>query len=218
MLYPALASSTDRPHMGKSTLSTIATEPAESAVAQTGPLTGRAEACQLQVCRLALWTADTGKRPVALAPEIVVSRWFNTGEPLTLSGLRGRPVLLHAFQMLCPGCVAHGTPQTQRAFDLFKHSDLQVIGLHTVFEHHAAMTPVSLEAFIHEYRLTFPIGVDEAAEGTPLPVTMGRYGMQGTPTSILIGRNGRIVHHGFGQQADMALGAIIAAELAATSQ
>lgn len=149
------------------------------------------------------------------APEIAASRWFNTGEPLTLAALRGRPVLLHAFQMLCPGCVGHGTPQTQRAFELFKHSDLQVIGLHTVFEHHAAMRPVSLEAFIHEYRLTFPIGVDEAGDGTPIPVTMARYGMQGTPTSILIGRDGNIVHHGFGQQSDMALGAIIAAELAA---
>jgi peroxiredoxin len=152
---------------------------------------------------------------VVLAPEIAVSRWFNTDEPLTLSALRGRPVLLHAFQMLCPGCVGHGTPQTQRAFNLFKHSDLKVIGLHTVFEHHAAMTPLSLEAFIHEYRLTFPIGVDQAVEGVAIPVTMGLYGMQGTPTSILIGRDGRIVHHGFGQQSDMALGAIIAAELAA---
>ena len=83
---------------------------------------------------------------MSLAPEITVSRWFNTPEPLTLAGLRGRPVLLHAFQMLCPGCVSHGTPQTQRAFELFRNSDLQVIGLHTVFEHHAAMTPVSLEA------------------------------------------------------------------------
>ena len=151
---------------------------------------------------------------MSLAPEIAVSRWFNTDQPLTLEALRGRPVLLHAFQMLCPGCVSHGTPQTQRAHELFKQSDLQVIGLHTVFEHHAAMTPVSLEAFIHEYRLTFPIGVDEVGEGTPIPVTMGRYGMQGTPTSILIGRDGSIVHHGFGQQGDMALGAIIAAELA----
>jgi len=152
------------------------------------------------------------------APEIAVSRWFNTGEPLTLAGLRGRPVLLHAFQMLCPGCVAHGTPQTQRAFELFRHSDLQVIGLHTVFEHHAAMSPVSLEAFIHEYRLTFPIGVDEAVGGESMPVTMARYAMQGTPTSILIGRDGSVVHHGFGQQADMALGAIIAAQLAAKRQ
>jgi hypothetical protein len=36
---------------------------------------------------------------VVLAPEIAVSRWFNTSEPLTLSGLRGRPALLHAFQV-----------------------------------------------------------------------------------------------------------------------
>jgi hypothetical protein len=76
------------------------------------------------------------------------------------------------------------------------------------------MTEVALEAFIHEYRLTFPIGVDEPGEGTPIPVTMQRYGMQGTPTSILIGRDGNVAHHGFGQQSDMALGAIIAAELA----
>jgi len=150
------------------------------------------------------------------APEIAVSRWFNSEMPLSLAGLRGRPVFIHAFQMLCPGCVAHGTPQAQRVHDLFRNSDLQVIGLHTVFEHHAAMSPVSLQAFIHEYRLTFPIGVDEAGEGTPIPVTMGRYAMQGTPTSILVSRDGTIVHHGFGQEGDMAIGATIASQLIGT--
>jgi hypothetical protein len=39
--------------------------------------------------------------------------------------------------------------------------------------------------------------------------------MRRTPTSILIGRNGRVVHHGFGLQTDMALGAIIALPLRA---
>ena len=148
-------------------------------------------------------------------PELSVTRWFNSDAPLTLAGLRGRVVLLHAFQMLCPGCVAHGTPQAERAHRMFRESDLQVIGLHTVFEHHAAMTPTSLEAFIHEYRLTFPIGVDAPGEGTPIPVTMGRFQMQGTPTAVLIGRDGAILHHGFGQEEDMALGARIAAALAA---
>lgn len=147
------------------------------------------------------------------APEIAVSRWFNTPAPLSLAQLRGRVVLLHAFQMLCPGCVSHGTPQAEKAHRLFKNSDLTVIGLHTVFEHHAAMTPVSLEAYIHEYRLTMPIGVDQAGEGTPMPVTMGRYNMRGTPTAILIGRDGAILHHGFGAEEDMALGARIAAAL-----
>lgn len=148
------------------------------------------------------------------APELAVSRWFNTPAPITLAALRGRVVMLHAFQMLCPGCVAHGTPQAQRAHALFRDSDLAVIGLHTVFEHHAAMTPVSLEAFIHEYRLTFPIGVDQPAENGPIPLTMARYDMRGTPTAILIGRDGGIRHHGFGQEDDMALGAIIGTLLA----
>lgn len=31
----------------------------------------------------------------AVAPELSVSEWLNSDTPLTLSGLRGRPVLLH---------------------------------------------------------------------------------------------------------------------------
>jgi hypothetical protein len=96
---------------------------------------------------------------------------------------------------------------------MFKESDLAVIGIHTVFEHHAAMTPVSLEAYIHEYRLRFPIGVDEAGKNGPIPVTMGRFQMRGTPTTILIARSGEILHHGFGQESDMRLGALIAGAL-----
>jgi peroxiredoxin len=153
---------------------------------------------------------------VISAPEFAVARWFNTPAPITLAELRGRVVMLHAFQMLCPACVAHGTPQAQRAYDLFRATDLIVIGLHTVFEHHPAMTPVSLEAFIHEYRLTFPIGVDQQANDGPIPVTMRRYEMLGTPTTIIIGRDGGIRHHGFGQEDDLSLGAMLGSLLAET--
>jgi peroxiredoxin len=155
-----------------------------------------------------------GLKEMQEAPELSISRWFNTKENLTLAALKGRVVVLHAFQMLCPACVAHGTPQAERIHRMFGGNDLTVIGIHTVFEHHEAMKPVSLEAFIHEYRLTFPIGVDEAGDGTPLPVTMARYQMRGTPTAILIGRDGAIRHHGFGQESDLALGVIIGALLA----
>ena len=154
----------------------------------------------------------------ALAPELAITRWFNTPAPLTLENLRGRIVILHAFQMLCPGCVAHGTPQAEKLYRLLRgNDDVAVIGLHTVFEHHEAMTPVSLEAFIHEYRLTMPIGVDQAGDGTPIPITMQRYGMRGTPTTIIIDRAGRIHHHGFGQDDDLALGLRIGALLAETN-
>lgn len=143
------------------------------------------------------------------APEISVSRWFNAKSPITLESLRGRVVLLHAFQMLCPGCVSHGIPQAEKAARMFRNTDLAVIGLHTVFEHHAAMTPVALEAFLHEYRITHPVGVDKEQPGSTLPTTMERYQMRGTPTTILIGRDGRMAYHGFGQQEDLAIGMLI---------
>jgi peroxiredoxin len=157
---------------------------------------------------------DTMPQSFPPAPELSVVRWFNTPRPLTLADFSGRVVLLHAFQMLCPGCVAHGTPQAEKAHRLFAPAGLQVIGLHTVFEHHAAMTEVALEAFIDEYRLSFPIGVDRPGDPGPIPVTMQAYGMKGTPTAVLIGRDGRVRHHGFGVEEDMALGARIAAALA----
>lgn len=149
------------------------------------------------------------------APELTVSRWFNTPAPLTLAALRGRVVWLHAFQMLCPGCVSLSIPQAQKIGQVFRHSDLQVIGLHTVFEHHAAMTPVALEAFLHEYRITHPVGVDQPSgePGGLLPVTMARYGFQGTPSSVLIGRDGSILSARFGTEDDMVVGARIATAL-----
>jgi peroxiredoxin len=140
------------------------------------------------------------------APELITERWFNSKQRVTLAGLRGRPILLHTFQMLCPGCVAHAIPQTQRIAEMLRQTDLAVIGLHTVFEHHAAMTPVSLEAFLHEYRIQFPVGVDAPSDLGPLPKTMAAYGLRGTPSTLLIDRQGFIRHHGFGQEDDIAIG------------
>ena len=36
------------------------------------------------------------------APELLVQAWFNTDRPLLLAGLRGRVVVLAAFQVLVP--------------------------------------------------------------------------------------------------------------------
>ena len=148
------------------------------------------------------------------APALDVSQWFNTDTPLTLAGLRGQVVMLHAFQMLCPACVRLATPQAEEAHERFGGRGLAVIGLHTVFEHHEAMRPVSLQAYIFENRLRFPIGVDRPDGHGGLPMTMRAYGMEGTPTLILIDRAGRLRQHSFGHVPDMALGAAIATLLA----
>ena len=145
-----------------------------------------------------------------IAPEWTIQTWFNTPAPLRLSDLRGRVVVLHAFQMLCPGCVMRGLPQAQNIATSFLPEEVAVIGLHTVFEHHAAMTPTSLEAFLHEFRYSFPIGVDEPSDTGPIPQTMQRYAMRGTPTLILIDRRGYIRKHSFGRDDDLQVGADIA--------
>jgi peroxiredoxin len=139
------------------------------------------------------------------APELNVAEWFNVTEPLSLEKLRGKVVVLHAFQMLCPGCVLHGTPLAQRLHSRFAGPELVVIGLHTVFEHHAAMTPVSLEAYLHEFRITMPVGADRH-NAQDLPVTMEAYAMRGTPSLVIVDRVGHIRHHLFGQVDEIELG------------
>jgi hypothetical protein len=148
------------------------------------------------------------------APEMQVAEWLNTPQPITLAGLRGRVVVIEAFQMLCPGCVHHGLPQAQRVAEAFDTRQVCVLGLHSVFEHHAVQgTAAALRAFVHENRIGYPVGID--TPGDPLPRTMAAYGMQGTPTLLLIDGEGVLRAQHFGTVPDLLLGAQIGALVAA---
>jgi hypothetical protein len=145
----------------------------------------------------------------AVLPEWQVGAWLNTPAPVTLASLRGRVVLLHTFQMLCPGCVAYGLPQAERVHQAFPASALAVVGLHTVFEHHEVMTVEALRVFVHEYRWSFPIGVDQpGGKGAPSR-TMTDYGLRGTPSCIVLDREGRVCLHHLGKMDDLLLGAVL---------
>lgn len=151
-------------------------------------------------------------QPYTIAPELVTSHWLSTPAPISLRDLRGKVVVIEAFQMLCPGCVSHGLPQAMRIAQTFSDKDVAVLGLHTVFEHHEAQgTRQALEAFVHEYRITFPIGIDAQSLNDRLPQTMSTYGLRGTPSLILIDRLGRYREQFFGNVADLLLGAKIMA-------
>ncbi len=144
-----------------------------------------------------------------LAPPWQTTEWLNSERALTLAALRGQVIVLEAFQMLCPGCVQHSLPQAQRVHQYYQQLGVQVIGLHSVFEHHAAQAEVALRAFVHENRLQFPIAVDAGAQPGALPLTMAAYGMQGTPTCVLIDRCGRRRAQHFGAVPDLQLAAEI---------
>lgn len=139
------------------------------------------------------------------AAELDVTEWIGTPSPL--ASLRGRVVLVEAFQMLCAGCVNYGIPQAQRVQRMFPN--VAVIGLHTVFEHHEVTGPAALAVFLREFGVHFPVGIDRHDAPGSIPVTMRTYGLEGTPSTLLIDKAGSLVFSHLGKIDDLALGVMI---------
>jgi len=141
-------------------------------------------------------------------PEDVIAANYD-GVPLSLAEMKGKVVVIHAFQMLCPGCVSHGLPQAKAVFELYQDREVEMIGLHTVFEHHAVMTKEALTAFAHEYRIPFPLAIDKPSVSGRIPTTMEKYHMQGTPSLIILDKKGYVRLNHFGRMSDMQVGNVI---------
>ncbi|MBX3016303.1 MAG: TlpA family protein disulfide reductase [Bdellovibrionaceae bacterium] len=127
-----------------------------------------------------------------------IEKWLNAPAGYDLDLASEKVKVIHAFQMLCPGCVYYGIPQTVELFDRFRGTDVEVVGLHTVFEHHDVMTEAALQVFIDEWRLPFPVAIDKPRAGERLPETMKSYDLQGTPSTLVIDREGELVVKHFG--------------------
>jgi peroxiredoxin len=150
------------------------------------------------------------------ADELIVAEWINTPQPISLFELRGKVVVLHAFQMLCPACVSHGISQAIQIHNTFSRDEVVVLGLHTVFEHHSVMNPAALKVFIREYKIAFPVGIDTAQTDHPIPLTMQAYELRGTPSIVIIDRNGYIRLSHLGPIDDLHVGAILGQLIAET--
>ena len=149
------------------------------------------------------------------APELAVESWLNTPKPITLADLRGKVVVIEAFQMLCPGCVSHGLPLLSRIAETFSADDIVTLGLHAVFEHHEVQGGrAALEVFLHEYRIKFPVGIDAPNPAGNIPTTMNAYRLQGTPSLLVIDQQGYLRQQSFGHVSDLAVGALIGQLLA----
>ena len=143
-------------------------------------------------------------------PELETQRWFNTEGPLSLKDLKGKVVVLAAFQTHCPGSLKHGLPQAARLAASFSDDEVAVIGLNTPFEEHDKQGLDTLEAFIEDQELDFPIASDKP-NGASIPKTMEAYEIQGTPTILVFDRQGRLRRHYLGQVDDLRLGAEVMA-------
>jgi hypothetical protein len=72
-----------------------------------------------------------------------------------------------------------------------------------------------LVAFLSEYRITFPVGIDRHDDRLgSIPATMRAYDLQGTPSQILLDRQGRARSITFGTVGDLEVGTRIGRLLA----
>jgi len=132
------------------------------------------------------------------APEWVISEWINSNG-LTLAGLRGRVVVIDFFQLWCLGCNKFSGPLMKKWNQQYSgRKDIQLVGIHTVFEAHSQQTPKQLRQYVKEKNITYPVGVDDQVDNQRLPETMIRYQTRGTPEMVIIDKKGEIRFQHFG--------------------
>ncbi len=110
------------------------------------------------------------------------------GEVIKLSDLRGRPVFINLWASWCPPC-RYEMPGIQAAYEKYKEKGLVVLGIDFTVQDNLP----DVKSFIQEFKLTFPILLDETGD-----ISAGLYGMRGLPTSYFIDTEGILQRIQFG--------------------
>ena len=114
-----------------------------------------------------------------LAPDF--SLQTTGGETITLSELRGQPVLIHVWASWCLPCRAE-MPAIQRLYDEYRENGFLVLAVNTTSQD----DPQAAAAFVEEHKLTFPILLDIEWVVSTL------YNVNALPTSFFVDRDGII--------------------------
>jgi cytochrome c biogenesis protein CcdA/thiol-disulfide isomerase/thioredoxin len=153
----------------------------------------RSSAAERELSRLTgRETSAEGLRDLGPAPEFTgISSWLNS-RPLTLSGLRGKVVLVDFWTYSCVNCLR--TLPFLRAWDKAYRADgLQIVGVHTpefAFEHEVG----NVRSAVKRLGVHYAVAIDNDYG------TWNAYRNQFWPAKYLIDRDGhiRFVHFGEG--------------------
>jgi thiol-disulfide isomerase/thioredoxin len=128
-----------------------------------------------------------------------VSEWVQ-GNPGSLASQQGKVVLLHFFQLWCPGSNEFSIPLFQHWAEKFAgREDVLLVGLHSVFEGHDYQTPERLREFLATKGIDYAVGIDAYRAGnTSEPITLAHYEAAGTPQVVIIDRDGAVRFSHFG--------------------
>lgn len=153
---------------------------------------------------------DTSNLPViGPAPDFVGNqKWFNTlnGEPLSISELRGKVVLVDFWTYTCINCI-RTLPALKKLWASYRNKGLVIVGVHSPefpFERSAS----NVEEALEQNELTYPVAQDNEF------ATWNAYSNEFWPSKFLIDANGNIryAHIGEGEyeETDAAVRSLLA--------
>lgn len=115
-----------------------------------------------------------------IAPNFAISH-LNTGQSITLNHFKGKVVLLDFWYLSCPPCRT-SIPQIQKLHEKFLNQDVAIIGLNVTDIERAPILK-----FLNDNKITFPQYYKTGSLATD-------YKLQAYPTTLIIGKDGKIKH------------------------
>jgi thiol-disulfide isomerase/thioredoxin len=106
------------------------------------------------------------------------------GKPVVFKPASGKPTLLIFWSVFCPLC-KELTPATSE-IAVRNRKTLNVIGVNLDGKRFSN----SVRLFLKEYKMTFPVGLDEIRND--LFIASDPYGVEKTPTAVLVDGNGKV--------------------------
>ncbi len=127
------------------------------------------------------------------APEITgITKWFNS-DPLTISQLKGKVVLIDFWTYSCINCI-RTLPYIKSWYEKYKDQGLVIIGVHSP-EFPFEGNPDNVAAAIKKFAITYPVAMDNDF------ATWKNYDNRYWPAHYLIDRDGNLVDSHFGEGA-----------------
>jgi peroxiredoxin len=124
------------------------------------------------------------------------------GKTLTLDELRGKVVLVNFWATSCPGCVKE-MPDMVEVYKQYKERGFEIIAVAMSYD-----PPNYVQSFVQTRQLPFPVALDVNGAHAR---AFGN--VQLTPTTFIIGKDGRILEQKLGEIDFVRLRALLDREL-----
>ncbi len=124
------------------------------------------------------------------------------GKPIVLDELRGKVVLVNFWATSCPGCIKE-MPGMVESYKLYRDRGFEIIAVAMRYD-----PPNYVLNFVQTRQLPFPVALDvDGAHARAFG------NVQLTPTSFIIGKDGRILEQKLGELDFVKLNALLDREL-----